>query len=325
MLLDSQNHAEPLTGHALRNAHLRQRALARAETVGPLARLVVKIRAETLGLTRLELARRSGISRGTLRDLELGVHKPTRRIMRQFVAFCEQAGASSSQLEELHGLYAGPGETLEQMVARLELRAGSPRELAPWRDVERAARALSRGDEELKILKQLWSRDEQERRLGDRFGPALKQLRKKRFISRRQIADLFGIGGKKPARIIKYIEEDGFYSAKAYPAGLVAVLTDDAEEQSRLLQRWQKRRRQFHRRHRPETRTDLRLARELYGFAPQEMQSVLGYSNAEYQKIERGVTPLLETAVIRILHAINQAGQRRVAALLQQRDKRAAE
>jgi len=191
--------------------------------------------------------------------------------------------------------------------------------------VERAARILSQGDEELKILKRLWNRDEREQRLGDRFGPHLKQLRKKRGISRRELADLFGIGGKKPARIIKYIEEDGFYSAKAYPAALVAVLTDDAAEQNRLLLRWQERRRQFHRRHRPETRTDLRLARELYGFAPQEMQPVLGYSNAEYQRIERGVTPLLETAVTRILEAIHQAGQGRVATLLQQRNKRAAE
>jgi transcriptional regulator with XRE-family HTH domain len=419
MLLDSQNHTERLTGHALRNAHLRQRALERAETVPPLARLVVRIRAETLGMTRLELARRSGIKRGTLRDLELGIHIPTRRIMQQFVAFCQQAGVCSEQLEELRRLYAGPGETLEQVIAHLELRAGSPRELArrvgispatlweyrrgnfplplqllqqlyeavgedasvaealwyeterrrllqrgypealaefwarcaregyaerqllslgmlntatvrrlrylelpPWASVDRAARILSRGDDELQNLKHLWTRDQQQ---GDRFGPHLQQLRKRRAISRREIADLFGIGGKKPARIIKYIEEDGFYSAKAYPAGLVAVLTDDAAEQNRLLQLWQERRRMFHRRHRPETRTELRLARELYGFEPQDMEPILGYSSAEYQRIERGVSPLLETAVVRILQAIHQAGQRRVAALLQHRSKRAAE
>jgi transcriptional regulator with XRE-family HTH domain len=422
MRLDPQNHAEPLTGHALRNAHLRQRALARAETVGPLARLVVRIRAETLGLTRLELARRSGISRGTLRDLELGVHRPTCRILRQFVAFCQQAGVKADQLEELQGLYAGPGDNLEQMIARLELRAGSPRELArrvgispatlweyrrgnfplplpllrslcsavgedatvalaiwyqterrrflqrgypealaefwarcaregcaerqllvqgmlstaaarrlrylelpPWRDVERAARFLSRENNELKVLKHLWVRDEQKQRSGDRFGSQVKQLRKKQGISRRDIADLFGVGGKKPARIVKYIEEDGFYSAKAYPAGLAAVLTDAAAQRSRLLQCWQDRRRQFHRRHRPEMRIDLRLARELYGFTMEEMQPILGYTSAEYQRIERGVTTLLETAVTRILEAIHQAGQRRVVALLQCRNKRAAE
>jgi transcriptional regulator with XRE-family HTH domain len=419
---ESSNSRERLTGHALRNAHLRQRALVRAETVPPLARLVVQIRAATLGLTRLELSRRSGISRGTLRDLELGVHTPTRRIMQQFVAFCQQAGVCPEQLEELRRLYAGPGETLEELINHLELRAGSPRELArrvgispatlweyrrgnfplplpllrqlhavvgesaiaaerlwheterrrllergypealaefwtrcaregyaerqllkvgllstpaarrlrylelpPWREVERAARILSRGDEELSALKRLWQRDESKQQPRDRFGPQLKELRKKQGISRRDLADLFGIGGKKPARIIKYIEEDGFYSATAYPAGLAAVLTEDRAEQARLLQLWQERRKQFHRRHRPETRTDLRLAREAYGFEPKEMEPLLGYTNAEYQRIERGVSPLLETALARILQAIHQAGQRRVTALLQQRKNRVAE
>src|SRR5689334_2432036 len=130
MLRDSQKGGERLTGHALRNAHLRERALARANTLPPLSRLVVKIRAETLTMTRVDFARRSGISRGTLRDLELGVHTPTRRIMQQFVLFCQQAGVPSEQLEDLRGLYAGPGDTLRQVITRLELRAGSPRELA---------------------------------------------------------------------------------------------------------------------------------------------------------------------------------------------------
>src|SRR5207245_4613359 len=53
MLRDPQKGAERLRGHALRNAHLRERALARASTLPPLARLVVKIRAETLRMTRL--------------------------------------------------------------------------------------------------------------------------------------------------------------------------------------------------------------------------------------------------------------------------------
>ena len=129
MLLDTLHVAEGLTGHALRNAHLRQLALWRAETVPPLARKIVQIRAEILGMTRLELARHSGISRGTLRDLELGIHTPTRRIMQQFVAFCRNAGVKPELLEDLSRLYAGPGETLQQVIARLELRAGSPREL----------------------------------------------------------------------------------------------------------------------------------------------------------------------------------------------------
>src|SRR5215472_7894786 len=130
MPFDSYHPADPLKGHALRNAHLRQRALRRAETAPPLARILVTIRAQVLGLTRLELARRSGISRGTLRDLELGIHTPTRRILQQFLAFCQRAGASAEHLEELRRLYAGSGDTLEQFIARLELRAGSSRELA---------------------------------------------------------------------------------------------------------------------------------------------------------------------------------------------------
>jgi transcriptional regulator with XRE-family HTH domain len=418
---ESQQAAERLTGHALRNAHLRERALARAATLPPLARLVVKIRAETLGMTRIEFARRAGISRGTLRDLELGIHTPTRRIMQQFVAFCQQAGVPSEPLEDLRRIYAGPGETLGQVINRLELRAGSPRELArrvgispatlweyrrgnfplplcllqrlcqavgedaavalslwyeterqrliergypealaefwarcaregyaerqllalgvlstaaarrlrylelpPWKDIERAAKILSRTDPELQTLHRLWLRHEPEQ-LPDRFGPRLKHLRKKRGIARREIADLFGIGGKKPARIIRYIEEDGFYSAKAYPAGLAAILTDDMAEQRRLLSLWHERRGRFHRRHRPETRTELRLARELYGLEFQDMEAILGYDCAEYQRIERGAIPLLETAVARILQATHQAGQRRVAALLEQRCSRAAE
>src|SRR5262249_32955153 len=45
----------------------------------------------------------------------------------------------------------------------------------------------------------------------------------------------------------------------------------------------------------------------------------------EYQKIERGVVPLLDTARERILVAIHQAGSQRVEALLQHRRAREAE
>src|SRR5439155_20818047 len=104
-------------------------------------------------------------------------------------------------------------------------------------------------------LRELWQRDrgEQQRRLRDEFGPRLLRLRHQQRLRRRQLADLFGIGGKKPARIVKHIEEDGLYSAQAYPAGLVAVLTSDDRERDRLLAAWAQRRRQFHRRRRPET------------------------------------------------------------------------
>lgn len=410
-----------LTGHALRNAHLRERSLARAATAPPLARLIVQIRAGALGMTRLEFARRSGIRRGTLRDMELGVHTPTRRILQQFVSTCQECGVSASQLEEVCQLFAGPGDTLEQLIARLELRAGSPRELArrvgispvtlweyrrgnfplpltllrrlceaveedpgpaetlwyqeerrrllargypaalaefwvrcaregyaekhllklglstatvrrlrylelpPWLEVATVARGLCRDEQELRELEKLWARDEgeQRRQPRDGFGASLKQLRKHKGISRRELADLFGIGGKKPARIIKYIEEDGFFSAQAYPAGLAAVVAGDRQEE--LLGLWQERRRQFHRRHRPETRVELRLARELYGFDIADMEKILGYSSLEYQRIERGVSPLRETARERILQAIHLVGQGKVEALLQWQSARDAE
>ena len=416
MPFDSRQPVDSLKGHALRNAHLREHALRRAESAPPLARILVTIRAQILGLTRLELARRSGISRGTLRDLELGIHTPTRRILQQFLSFCQRCRVPEENLEELRRLYTGAGDTLEQFIARLELRAGSSRELARrvgispatlweyrrgnfplplallrqmcaavredaapgeilWREAERrrlrergypeplaefwvlCARAgytekhlLSLGmstaavrrlryleipcwrevvetirqlcdDEELPVLERLWRRAEKSQscRLPDEFGTRLQQLRKHNGVTRRELADLFSIGGKKPARIIKYIEEDGFYSAQAYPAGLVALLTTGDRERDVLLSAWLERRRQFHRRHRPETHFDLRLARELYGFEPRHMETILGYSSLEYQKIERGVQPLTDTAHERILHAIHQAGRRRVEALLQHR------
>ncbi|HTU92252.1 MAG TPA: helix-turn-helix transcriptional regulator [Gemmataceae bacterium] len=413
---------QPLTGHALRNAHLRERALRRAETAPPLARILVTLRAQLLGLTRLELARRSGLSRGTLRDLELGIHTPTRRILQQLLAFYQDAGVANEQLEELRRLYAGSGNTLEQFLAHLELRAGSSRELArrvgisaatlweyrrghfplpwallqqmcaavgvdaaaaeglwreaerqrlrqrgypealvefwilcgrggysekqllslgmctaavrrlrylelpPWDAVAEVARQLG-NDAEVRELERLWRCDEQSQYAGlpDKFGARLRQLRKKHGSTRRELADLFDIGGKKPARIIKYIEEDGFYSAQAYPAGLIALLAGNDSERAVLLAAWQQRRRQFHRRHRPETRIDLRLARELYGYGPSDMEPVLGYSSLEYQKIERGVQPLMDTAKQRIVDAIHAAGRRRVEALLQQRSQREAE
>jgi transcriptional regulator with XRE-family HTH domain len=423
MLRNGQNHTGGLTGHALRNAHLRERALARAETAPPLARTIVKIRAETLGMTRLELSRRSGISRGTLRDLELGIHTPTRRILQQFVAFCQQSKVNPDQVEEVRRLYAGPGDTLERFIARLELRAGSSRELArranispttlweyrrgnfpmrlpllrrlcravgqdpaagealwhaaerqrfldrgypevlaefwvlcvrhdyserhlltlglstatlrrlrylelpPWAEVADVARGLCRDEAELLALQHRWQDAAQDnhRPARDGFGLRLKRLRERQGIARRELADLFAIGGRKPARIIKHVEEDGYYSAQAYPAGLAAVLAPEPADQSRLLKLWRERRKQFHRRRRPEMRTDLRLARELYGFTLQDMEPILGYSGLEYQRIERGVSPLLETGQMRILEALHQAGQRRVEALLRLRDAREAQ
>lgn len=422
MPLHPQQGDKPLTGHALRNAHLREHALRRAENAPPLARILVTLRAQLLGMTRLDLARRSGISRGTLRDLELGIHTPTRRILQQLLAFFQSSGVADQQLEELRRLYAGAGDTLEQFIARLELRAGSSRELArrvgisaatlweyrrghfplplellrkmcaavgadadpgeilwreaerqrlhkrgypealvefwilcgrggytekhlftlgmgtaavrrlrylelpPWDEVAEVIRKL--GDAaEVRNLEQLWGRDEKSQPsvLPDAFGSRLRQLRKKHGITRRELSDLFDIGGKKPARIIKYIEQDGFYSAQAYPAGLAALLAVGERQAAALLAAWRQRRTQFHRRHRPETLIDLRLAREQYGFDPRDMEPILGYSSLEYQKIERGVQPLTDTAHERILQAIHAAGRRRVESLLHKREQREAE
>ena len=181
-------------------------------------------------------------------------------------------------------------------------------------------------EEEIQTLERLWHAEEQNQTAGlpDKFGSRIRQLRKKQGITRRELADLFDIGGKKPVRIIKYIEEDGFYSAQAFPAGLAALLTGGDRERAAPAD-WERRRTQFHRRHRPETRLDLRLARERYGFELRDMEPILGYSSLEYQKIERGVQPLMDTARQRILDAIHAAGQRRVETLLQQRQQREAQ
>jgi transcriptional regulator with XRE-family HTH domain len=414
MVLNHEAPSNGLKGHALRNSHLRQRALVRAQQAPPLARTLVTIRAQTLGLTRLEFSRRSGMSRSTLRDLELGLHTPTRRILQKFVTYCRQNAVNVDQLEGLCRLYVGPADTLEQFIARLEFLAGSPRELArrvsispatlweyrrgnfplpwtllrqlcqavgedsaaaealwhqterrrflqrgypealaefwvrctragltekellargmshatarrlrylelpPWPAVAVVARLLCMTDDELLALEKLWKRAEKAQRdpAREEFGLCLKRLREAQGISRRELADFFGIGGKKPAGLIRHIEEDGFFSALAYPAGLVAIIVRAPAEQTRLLDLWQQRRKQFHCRRRPETRIDLRLCRERYGFGLRDMEPILGYSGLEFQRIERGVTALAETARARILQALHQAGQRRVEALL---------
>ncbi len=422
MSLKPSNGTGRLVGHALRNANLRTRSLNRALAAPPLARALVTLRAEVLGLTRLEFARRSGISRTTLRDLELGIHTPTRRTLQQFADFCHGCGVDADHLEEVYQLYAGAGDGLAPLLARLELRAGSPAalarragispatlweyrrgnfplplgilrrlcqaveedagpaevlwfraekqrlqtrgypaalaefwalcaragyaekdlpalglgtaalrrlrylELPPWSEVARTAKALCRNGE-LRELQRLWETEEQAQtnRLPDPFGAVLRQLRERQGMTRRAVADLCGVGGKKPARLIQSIEEEGCYSARAYPAGLAALVTADPQEQARLERLWEERRARFHLRHRPETRLDLRLAREVYGFEHRDMEAILGYSALEYQRLERGVGPLAETARERIVDAIRRAGRKRVEALLQKREARRAE
>src|SRR5262249_38599755 len=130
--------------------------------------------------------------------------------LAEFWTRCAREGYAERQLLDSGVLSTGTARRLRYL------------ELPPWREVDRAARILSRGEEEYQILKRLWIRDEQSQqqilrppdgqaiRPVDAFGPGLKELRKKRGIARRELADLFGIRGKKPARILKYIEEDGF-------------------------------------------------------------------------------------------------------------------
>src|SRR5581483_4237248 len=182
-------------------------------------------------------------------------------------------------------------------------------ELPPWAEVAKVTRALCRDEAEWRELQRLWQADEQGQGNGlpDPFGARLQQLRQERGISRRELADLFGVRGKKPARLLQAIEEEGCYSARAYPAGLAALVTDAAAEQGRLLASWAERRGRFHRRHRPETRLDLRLARERYGLEHRDMEPILGYTALEYQRLERGVGPLADTARERILQAVNRA------------------
>ena len=415
-----RNGTNGLTGHALRNANLRLRSLARSKDAPPLAKAAVKIRAKTLGLTRLEFAKQSSISRGALRDLELGIHKPTCLTMLRYVRFLQKRDLPAQTVEEVCQLYSGAPETVPDLIARYEMRAGSLRNLARmaklspatlweyrrgkfpvslsllrkfcelvgedeqraeavWQTTERkrlldrgypaawaelcmwcardgrtegrllslgvpsntfrqlcylelpawegiacAAESLSRNPVELRALKQLWQKEfrEQQQNPPTTFGDKLMQLREQQNMSRRELADLFRIGGKKPARIIKHIEEDGMYSMQAFPAGLVTLLTTDVGEQTRLLDLWSARRRMFQCRHRPEHRVDIRLVREQYGFEIAQTAKFLGYTNLEYQKVERGLEPLFDSAKVRIIEAIHQAGKIRLQELLKFRSDR---
>ena len=119
-----------LTGHALRNENLRKRSLKRSKTAPPLAAKTVDVRVNHLGMTRIELARQSSISRGALRDLELGVHTPTRNTLERFIEYCEGKNVPEAELEKLRVLYTGPADSLLNFIGRLELRAGSSPKLA---------------------------------------------------------------------------------------------------------------------------------------------------------------------------------------------------
>ena len=55
-----------------------------------------------------------------------GQSSPTRRTVQRFVTFCQRQDVCPDALERLRRLYTGPGNTLEQLIARLELRACRP-------------------------------------------------------------------------------------------------------------------------------------------------------------------------------------------------------
>ena len=480
--------SEPLTGHALRNANLRQRSLKRSKSAPPLARKAVEVRVLDLGMTRIELARQSGISRGALRDLELGIHTPTRNTLERFIEFSDEAGVSEERLDELRDLYAGPADSMENVIARLELKAGSsPRlarrvgvsaatlweyrrgnfpvphailqkmcetlkvdfgrpeevwedsersrflergfpaslaefcmlrlraghaesdllelglgtaqlrrlcylELLPWVRITGVASTMCRNDAELKKLRELWQEDYRQQKAEglNAFGLRVKKLREQQGITRREMSDLFLVGGKKPARIIKHIEEDGHYSQQAFPAALIALLADplapadelaskqpksqrdtgngrsdsnnghsfrqncgtnretqdaasrngssitdlaeaECEEAARRLafeeclelrKLWEQRRIRFHLRHRPEMQLDLRMHREFFGFNINDAARVLGYTSLEYQKIERGIEQLSDSARTRILKALSESGYEKVGEIFQRRSQR---
>ena len=251
---------------------------------------------------------------------------------------------------------------------------------------------MCRNDAELRRLRELWQEDY--RRQKDEglhaFGLRLKKMREQQGITRREMSDLFLVGGKKPARIIKHIEEDGHYSQQAFPAGLIALLVDSlappvaseslssdsgngvsaedvasnngrltnrnngtshgtvdeasrngeattdraeaarAEAADRLMRDaslelrklWEQRRIRFHLRHRPEMQLDLRLQREYFGFDVNDAARVLGYTSLEYQKIERGIEQLSDSARIRILKALSEAGHRKVGEIFERRSRR---
>jgi len=454
---------QALRGHALRNHNLRKRSLKRSESAPPLARKAVEVRVVDLNMTRIELARKSGISRGALRDLELGVHTPTRNTLERFIEFCEENHVAKSRIEELIGLYAGAADSLGHMIQRLELRAGSSPKLAkqvgisaatlweyrrgnfpvphsillklcdavgeefepaeklweeaerqrfmkrgfpesiavlcvlrlraghaesdllnlglgtaqlrrlcyleliPWTQIVSVVKTLVRNDAEFKEVRDLWQHDfqEQKKLALHAFGSRVRKMRLALGVTRRETSDLFLIGGKKPARIIKHIEEDGHYSQQAFPAGIVALVTSpeyqpesvsdddlddhevdessespvavngksrpetakpfkllDSDEARELRKMWEYRRLRFHLRHRPEMQLDMRIQREYFGYDVAQAAEILGYTNLEYQKIERGIEKISDSARERILEAVEVAGLEKVKTIFERRARR---
>ena len=215
---------EPLTGHALRNANLRQRSLKRSKGAPPLARKAVEVRVSDLGMTRIELARKSGISRGALRDLELGIHTPTRNTLGRFIEFSDDAGVSEERLDELRDLYAGPADSMENVIARLELKAGSSPRLAKKVGVSAATLwEYRRGNfpvpheilrkmcetlgVEFELVEPVWQDSERNRFLKRGFPESLAEFCMLRLRSGHAESDLLELGlGTAQLRRLCYLE-----------------------------------------------------------------------------------------------------------------------
>ena len=67
---------------------------------------------------------------------------------------------------------------------------------------------------------------------------------------------------------------------------------------------------------------DLRMHREFFGFNINDAARVLGYTSLEYQKIERGIEQLSDSARTRILKALSESGYEKVGEIFQRRSQR---
>ena len=67
---------------------------------------------------------------------------------------------------------------------------------------------------------------------------------------------------------------------------------------------------------------DLRLQREFFGFDVNDAARILGYTSLEYQKIERGIEQLSDSARSRIIEALAEAGYKKVAEIFERRSQR---
>ena len=195
-------------------------------------------------------------------------------------------------------------------------------ELPAWPEVAAVARTLCRDDDEWRVPGTPLAGEERDRERASSPTPSAHACTKLRQAQ--------GHGPPRAGRPVRHRRQEAGadhqvrrgrrLSTPRRPTPRVwsPCWPDEAEEQrARLLGLWEERRRQFHRRHRPETRLDLRLAREPYGF---ELQGHGGHPGVRAAGVPanraRRRARCRSAAQARILQAIERAGQQRVAALL---------